>query len=179
MCCWLCRYYAHNHEYLEMCRCYQAIYEGLVKSEAETSDTAMAVEGQPEWVPVSIWDLLLLSYWWNFGTLVSWWRIVFFYYHCCTNILYTWGWGGILDFEEDMLVLSSGSAWSYAIQLTEQHSWRQEVVRNPQISVRFLYIFVAFWVVKFTVSRLCHWDYWKRCFGRLGVGHAYVAWSEF
>lgn len=50
----LCRYNAHNQEYLEMCRSYRAIYEGLVKSEAETSDTAMAVEGQPEWVPVSI-----------------------------------------------------------------------------------------------------------------------------
>ncbi|KAG0570069.1 hypothetical protein M758_6G131100 [Ceratodon purpureus] len=46
------RYYAHGHEYLEMSRSYQAIYEALVKSEAESSDTAMAVEGQPEWVPI-------------------------------------------------------------------------------------------------------------------------------
>ena len=53
------RFYAHNHEYLEMCRCYQAIYEALVKSEAPSSDTAMTVEGQLEWVPVSIQVLLL------------------------------------------------------------------------------------------------------------------------
>ena len=52
----LCRYYAHNHEYLEISRSYQAIYEALVKSEAQSSDTAMAVEGQPEWVPVSIFE---------------------------------------------------------------------------------------------------------------------------
>lgn len=53
----LTRYYAHNHEYLEMCRSYMAIYEALVKDESSYSDTAMAVEGQPEWVPVSVQGL--------------------------------------------------------------------------------------------------------------------------
>jgi 26S proteasome regulatory subunit N5 len=56
------RYYAHNHEYLEMCRSYQAIYEALVKNEAQSSDTAMAVEGQQEWVPILrkiCWNLVL------------------------------------------------------------------------------------------------------------------------
>lgn len=43
-----------------MCRSYQCIYEALVKDETSSSDTAMAVEGQPEWVPVSVFWLLLL-----------------------------------------------------------------------------------------------------------------------
>jgi 26S proteasome regulatory subunit N5 len=46
------RYYSHNHEYLEICRSYQAIYETLVKNEVQSSDTAMVTEGQAEWVPI-------------------------------------------------------------------------------------------------------------------------------
>lgn len=53
------RYYSHNHEYLEICRSYQAIYETLVKNEVQSSDTAMVTEGQAEWVPVSSSPLAL------------------------------------------------------------------------------------------------------------------------
>lgn len=48
------RYYLHSHEYLEICRSYQAIYETLVVKDVQSQDTSMVTEGQPQWIPVSI-----------------------------------------------------------------------------------------------------------------------------
>lgn len=46
----LCRYYTHDNDYLEICRCYKAIY-----------DIPSVKENPVQWIPVKLFYILSLS----------------------------------------------------------------------------------------------------------------------
>lgn len=50
----LCRYYSHNNDYLEICRCYKAIYE-----------IPSVKEDPAKWIPVNNLVILFMNFFYN------------------------------------------------------------------------------------------------------------------
>ena len=102
------RYYSHNNDYLEICRCYKAIYE-----------ISSVKENPSRWIPVTPYQAIC----------------DFIYEHSLSSFLENFLHAGV---KENMLVLGSLAAWSNAIKPSELHLGGQESLWASEFQVWLL-----------------------------------------
>lgn len=98
------RYYSHNNEYLEICRCYKAIYE-----------IPYIKENPAQWIPVSF---LFQNMWLIWVVPVS---LLLMYIIFSSPSMWLIYFSEHVGFKENLLVSSFGTTWSNAVQPSEFH----------------------------------------------------------